>query len=98
MLITTMKELSKRLLRRILRPWLIYQVFRANLSRVKDERIGMAYYFDEYPFGINIVHHYEFPDYPQLVKKTHHIDYVGFKKMSKLMEEYSCWGRNNESN
>ena len=54
MLITTMKELSKRLLRRILRPWLIYQVFRANLSRVKEERIGMAYYFDEYPFGINI--------------------------------------------
>lgn len=79
----------KKLIRNIVKPWLIYQVFRANLSRVKTEKIGMAFYFDEYPFGLNIVHHYEFPDYPQLTKKTHHVDYIGFRKMSELMEEYA---------
>ena len=78
----------KKLIRFILRPFLEIQIFNADLWKVQEDGTSKAFYFEEYPFGIKIVHYYLFENYPALVRTKHVVLYVGFKKIVELVKEY----------
>ena len=79
----------KKLIRFILRPFLENQIFKADLSKVQEDGTSKAFYFEEYPFGIKVVHYYLFENYPALVRTKHVVLYVGFKKIVDLVKEYT---------